>query len=203
MMIVLDTFHVMRHHHLTLKLITIFQLPFLIFRPRLCSPWSCFKGFITTLQTRHQRLAILDTAGLHSGDGGDTFTLQLLWGSKCFVGLRYEYHPRYHFILRLKPVWNIVYLFSLGPIVFFETFLQCARFFRWILAPVSHFKLQLGRKCFGFSVGFLIPKTNVFFPRWLFPWPMSLLTFYPLFVLDSEWQERFVYLRPVEHQCLV
>jgi len=155
------------------------------------------------LQTRHQRLAILDTAGLHSGDGGDTFTLQLLWGSKCFVGLRYEYHPLYHFILRLKPVWNKVYLFSLGPIVFFETFLQCARFFRWILAPVSHFKLQLGRKCFGFSVGFLIPKTNVFFPRWLFPWPMSLLTFYPLFVLDSEWQERFVYLRPVEQQCLV
>ena len=89
MMIVLDTFHVMRHHHLTLKLITIFQLPFLIFRPRLCSPWSCFKGFITTLQTRHQRLAILVTAGLHSGDGGDTFTLQLLWGSKCFVLLGY------------------------------------------------------------------------------------------------------------------
>jgi hypothetical protein len=32
---------------------------------------------------------------------------------------------------------------------------------------------------------------------------MSLLTFYPLFVLDSEWQERFVYLRPVEQPCLV
>jgi len=42
-----------------------------------------------------------------------------------------------------------------------------------------------------------------YFFHWLFLWPMSLLTFCPLFVLDSKWQECFVYVRPVEQPCLV
>ena len=41
------------------------------------------------LQTRHQRLAILDTAVLHFGDGGENSNFKLLWGRNCFVLLGY------------------------------------------------------------------------------------------------------------------
>ena len=49
----------------------------------------------------------------------------------------------------------------------------------WELATVSLFNLRLGRKCFRVqkrSVGFLIPKMDVFSPA-VFPWLMSPLIF--------------------------
>jgi hypothetical protein len=122
------------------------------------------------LQTRHQRLAILDTAVLHFGDGGDTFTLQLLWGSKCFVLSGYGTSTTHIITLPfgLNPFGiKFIHLFSLEPIVFFETFFAVRTLFPFVQGSVRLFhtsNFNWEGSVLGFPLGFSFRKRMYFFP---------------------------------------
>jgi hypothetical protein len=170
MMIVFDTFHVMRHH-LTLKLITIFQLSLMTFRPRLCSPRSCFTGFITINCGCDVNVWLFWTPPSYTLATAVTLShFKLLWGRKCFVLSGYGTSTTHIITLPfgLNPFGiKFMYLFSLEPIVFFETFFAVRTLFPFVQGSVRLFhtsNFNWEGSVLGFPLGFSFRKRMYFFP---------------------------------------